>query len=82
LLLELLDYVNNVTEGETIRLIDKVKNAVKSENVKIEFSVFYSKDYGSTRAYESNKITDDPEMSNKGKTTKSFMLFYFYSVFP
>ena len=37
LLLELLDYINNVTKGGAIGLIEKVESAVKSENIKVEF---------------------------------------------
>jgi len=39
LLLELLDYINSVTKGGAIALIEKVKNAVKSENVNVYFSL-------------------------------------------
>ena len=36
LLIDLLDYINSVTKGK--ELIEKVKSAVKSENVKVRFS--------------------------------------------
>ena len=38
LLLDLLDYINGLTKGEANELIEKVKNAVKSENVEVKFS--------------------------------------------
>jgi len=36
-LLELLDYLNTLTKGGLLGLTEKVKGAVKSENVKVEF---------------------------------------------
>jgi len=38
LLLELLDYINNATKGVVADLIEKVKNTVKSESVRVKFS--------------------------------------------
>ena len=39
LLLELLDYINSVTKGGAIALIEKVKSTVKGENVEVGFSL-------------------------------------------
>jgi len=37
LFLELLDYLNSLTKGGLLGLTEKVKSAVKSENVKVKF---------------------------------------------
>jgi len=37
LLIELLDYINSLTKGGLLGLTEKVKSAVKSENVKVGF---------------------------------------------
>ena len=44
-LLELLNYIYKETNGGANELIEKAKNAVKSENVKVEFSPFSSENY-------------------------------------
>mgnify|MGYP001772588832 CR=1 FL=1 len=38
LLLELLDYIDNITKGGIVGLTEKVRSVIRSENVKIEFS--------------------------------------------